>query len=348
MVRVARVLIVGGYGVFGRLLAVELLRTTEAQIVIAGRDPAKARRACRDLSGSPQGRLESMTIDLARSGELRRTAEDFDVVACTAGPFQALSPWIVDEAVEAGAHWVDVADVSGWVLGVLEDRELDERARTADVAIGTGLSTLPALSGVLARLLTERVPQASTATVVLSIGNRNQKGSATIASALMNDMRERSTVHTPLGPRLAYRIDSPDARLFDREHLDTTSWVALESAIARRVAVLAAGRSASRDPGEVMGRARFLSRVASVWRSGASGGSVQVELRDERGSGAAAAFVGLDQRMAILPAAIVVQRLVEGSVSLRGITPPADWMPIPEWIAELRGRGVGVLWRTIR
>src|SRR5207249_48380 len=49
MVRVAQVLIVGGYGVFGRLLAVELLRTTNAHIVIAGRDPATARRACRDL-----------------------------------------------------------------------------------------------------------------------------------------------------------------------------------------------------------------------------------------------------------------------------------------------------------
>jgi Saccharopine dehydrogenase NADP binding domain len=347
MVRVARVLIVGGYGVFGRLLAVELLQTTDAQIVVAGRDAAKARRACRDLSRSPQGRLESMTIDLARSGELRRAAEDFDVVACTAGPFQALSPRIVDEAVEAGAHWIDVAEVSVWVLGVLEDRELDEQARTADVAIGTGLSTLPALSGVLARVLTERVPQASTATVVLSIGNRNRKGSATIASALMNDMRERSTVHTPLGPRLAYRIDSPDARLFEREHLDTTCWVALESAIARRVAVLAAGRSASRDPGEVMGRARFLSRVASVWNSGASGGSVQVELRDERGSGAAATFVGSDQRIAILPAAIVVQRLVEGTVSLRGVIRPADWMPIPDWIAELRARGVGAQWTQI-
>ena len=41
MVRVPRVLIVGGYGVFGRLLAAELLRTTRVEIVIAGRNPAE-------------------------------------------------------------------------------------------------------------------------------------------------------------------------------------------------------------------------------------------------------------------------------------------------------------------
>ena len=131
----------------------------------------------------------------------------------------------------------------------------------------------------------------------------------------MNGMEERSPVHTPLGLRLAYRIDAPDARLFERERLETTCWVALESRIAGRVAVLARGRSADRDPETVMGRARFLSRIASFWTSGSTGGSVQVELRDGRGSGATAAFVGSDQRMAILPAAIGAMHPMASSTS---------------------------------
>jgi len=215
------------------------------------------------------------------------------------------------------------------------------------VAVGPGLSTLPALSGVLAGSLMERVPRARRATVVLSIGNRNRKGAATIASALMNGVRDPSRIETPLGPRIAHRIDAPDERLLAEGKLETTCWVALESPIARRVAVLARSRSTNPNPKEVMGRARFLSRISSMWSHGATGGCVQVELRDYQGYGAAAAFVGSDQRMAILPAAIVVQRLVEGVTLLRGVIRPADWMSTADWIVELRRRGIRALWREI-
>jgi hypothetical protein len=250
--------------------------------------------------------------------------------------------------VEAGVHWVDIADSSGWVLGVLQDSELDERARAAGVAVGTGLSTLPALSGVLAKWLIERVPQARTATVVLSIGNRNRKGSAAIASALMSGMRDPARVETPLGPRRSFRIDAPDEELLAAEGLDATCRVALESAIARRIAFLARSRTKGRDPSEVTGRSRLLSRMSSLWSYGASGGCVQVEVRDERGSGAAAAFVGPDQRMAILPAAIAVERLVDGSATFEGVIRPTDWMPIADSIAELRRRGIRQVWRRIQ
>ncbi len=178
-------MIAGGYGVFGRLLTAELLKTTRAQVVIAGRDLATAEAACRDWNVWSSGRVEPMRVDLARSGELLRAAQGCVAVACTAGPYQTLSTELVAEVVEAGAHWVDIADARGWVLGLLADRQLHERARAAGVAVGPGLSTLPALSGVLARSLLERVPQAQTATVVLSIGNRNRKGAAAIASALL-------------------------------------------------------------------------------------------------------------------------------------------------------------------
>ena len=347
MVRVPRVLIAGGYGVFGRLLAAELLQTTSAQVLIAGRDLDGARAACEELDPLALGRVEPMRIDLARPGELRQAAEGCAAVACTAGPFQGLRLGLVDEVVEAGAHWVDIADASGWVLGILQDSELDERARTAGVAVGTGLSTLPALSGVLAKWLIERVPQARKATVILSIGNRNRKGAAAIASALTSGMNDPSRVETPLGPRIAFRIDAPDEQLLAAEGLEATCRVALESAMARHIAVLARIRLQGRDPSEVMERTRLLSRVSSLWSYGTSGGCVQVEIRDDRGFGAAAAFIGPDQTMAILPAAIAVKHLVEGSTQFRGVITPSGWTSITNSIAELRRRGIRTVWRNI-
>lgn len=345
MVRVPRVLIAGGYGVFGRLLAVEILRTTRAHVVIAGRDLEKADAACSSRDLFSPGRIEPMRIDLARPGELRRAADGCAAVVCTAGPFQTLSPTLPVEVVEAGAHWVDISDATGWVLGLLADRPLDERARAAGVAVGTGLSTLPALSGVLARFLIERVPQARKATVVLSIGNRNRKGTAAVASALMGGMRDPVPLTTPSGRQIAYRIDSPDERLLADEGLETTCRVALELPLARRIAVIARSRSPRARSSTTLRRARVLSRASSFWHRGTSGGCVQVELVDGRGERAVAAFVGTDQRMAILPAAIVLQHLVERSDGRNGVIRPTDWLPNADWIAELHGRGIRVLWR---
>jgi hypothetical protein len=347
MVRVPRVLIAGGYGVFGRLLAAELLATTRAELVVAGRDLVKANAACHDLDLRSSGRIVPMRIDLERRGELREAAEGCVAVVCTAGPFQALPTELVGEAVDAGAHWVDIADPIGWVLGILRDTELETRARTANVAVGTGLSTLPALSGVLARSLHERLPRAREATVVLSIGNRNRKGPAAIASALMIGTGDRGSVETPFGPRLAYRIDAPDERLLEDLQMKATCWVALESPLARRVAMLARTLSVGRSSDEVTGSARLLSRASSLWGWGTPGGCVQVELRDERGGGSAAAFVGPDQRLAILPAAIVVQHLVEGSNRPTGVIAPTEWMPTATWFSELSRRGIRALGRDI-
>lgn len=162
-----------------------------------------------------------MVVDSLDDLPLAKLLRELDPEVGSAKLGSVLPVGLVDEVVEAGAHWVDIADASGWVLGILQNSELDERARAASVAVGTGLSTLPALSRVLARWLIERVPQARRAIVVLSIGNRNRKGAAAIASALMSGMQDPSRVETPLGPRLAFRIDAPDEQLLAAEQLET-------------------------------------------------------------------------------------------------------------------------------
>jgi hypothetical protein len=347
MVRVPRVLIAGGYGVFGRLLAAELMRTTDIEVVIAGRNLESARTACKEMDPSTSGRLSPMRVDLDRPEELRSAAEGCLVVACTAGPFQVLSTDLVEHTLAAGASWVDIADAKEWVLALLGDAGLDDRARTAGLTVGTGLSTLPALSGVLARSLAERVPHASTATVVLSVGNRNRKGVGVIASALIGGMRGGVIVRTPQGKRVAHAIDAPDEKLLADKGLRTTCLVALESSMAARLPVLAGGMSRQADPSKAIQTARILSKVSSLWRVGSSGGSVQVELRNEDGSGAAAAFVGADQWMAILPASVVIRRLAADPHSYGRVMQPRDWLSPTDAIVELARGGIRALGRDI-
>ena len=60
----------------------------------------------------------------------------------------------------------------------------DAAARDAALAVMPGLSTVPAISGALARWGRERLPGAQRARVTLFIGNRNAKGAGAIASAM--------------------------------------------------------------------------------------------------------------------------------------------------------------------
>src|SRR5439155_874663 len=80
-------------------------------------------------------------------------------------------------AVRAGAHWLDIADDAAWISGLLADTRL----AGASVAVGPGLSTVPALSGALVGWCRTRTPGAMHAQVTLFIGNRNAKGGGALA-----------------------------------------------------------------------------------------------------------------------------------------------------------------------
>ena len=340
----ARVLIAGGSGVFGRLLARELLGTTTAYLVLAGRRLSAVEAACEEL-GSPD-RLSPMALDLKDPEALTRGALGCVAVACAAGPFQELSPGLPLAALRAGAHWVDISDHEGWVIPMLEATTLDAVAREAGLAVIPGLSTVPALSGALARWARERLPGATKARVTLFIGNRNEKGAGAVASALAGGFRQPAGVDLPIGRRLAYLGRSPDAELFRRElGLDAEFRVVLGWAPAGLV-LSGVGRLWPHLGDRARPGLAHLLPVLSVpfgW-FGSRGGCVQVELWDA-GRRVTVAAVSGDQRLAILPCAMALERLVEGSLPDTGVTHPAAWLSSASWIEDLGRRGVRFLQR---
>jgi hypothetical protein len=338
-------LIAGGYGVFGQHLARELLETTELDVIIAGRDRGRAEEVCRALGSS---RVRPLALDLSDARALTRAAADCSVVACTAGPFQKLPPDLPRAAVDAGAHWVDVADAPGWVLPLLDDRSLDTAAAAAGVAVMPGLSTVPALSGMLATWCAARLPGASRGRVTLFIGNRNPKGTGATASALINGFRDPSPVDLPLGRRLAYRFDTADQELFRRDlGIDGEFRVALEWRFLGPV-VAGLSRLARRiGPERTEALARGLSSVSAAYSGfGIRDGIVQVELWDPAGRSVGAALVA-GQRMVVLPCAMAISSLHAGSLQARGVLHPVRWRQPEEWLAGLRERGVRLFVRDV-
>lgn len=337
-----RVLIAGGSGVFGRLLARELLGTTSVDLILAGRDLPAADAARREL-GAPI-RTSSMALDLGDPESLTHAARDCVAVACAAGPFQVLSPELPAAAVRAGAHWVDISDHEGWVVPFLDDTTLDAAARDAGSAVIPGLSTVPAISGALARWGRERLQGAERARVTLFIGNRNARGAGTIASAMSSGFGRPTRVDLPLGRRLAYMGRSPDTELLRRDlGLDAEFRVVLEWGPAG-LFVSGAGPLWSRLGDRAQARvAGLLSSITRpLGRFGSTGGCLQVELWQGERRLSVAALSG-DQRLAILPCAMALQRLLDGNLRERGVIHPAEWLTPETWIAELRDRDVRIL-----
>ena len=182
-----RVVVAGARGVFGSLLVDEL------------RDAYDVVPAARE------------TLDLADVDAVHRFARGAYAFACAAGPFQALDRAIVRAVVDAGAHWLDIADDERWFFDLLDDRALDALARGRGVCVIPGLSSLPAISGALAR----RVIPAERMTVTLFIGNDNRKGAAAIASGSALHSPDRELLRRELGVDAVARarFEMPGARL---------------------------------------------------------------------------------------------------------------------------------------
>ena len=151
------------------------------------------------------------TLDLEDVDAVRSAARGAFAFACTAGPFQQLDRRIVRAVVDAGAHWLDIADDERWFFDLLDDRELDALARQRGVVVMPGLSTLPAISCALVR----RVLPAERVIITLGIGNDNPKGAAAIASGASLRTPDRELLQRELGIEaiVRSRFQLPGARL---------------------------------------------------------------------------------------------------------------------------------------
>lgn len=326
-----RVLIAGGSGVFGQRLAA-LLLADGLDLTLAGRSARRLLAAARRLGDSD--RVAVQALDLRDPGALEAAARGHAAVACTAGPFAGLPAGLPAAAVRAGAHWLDISDDREWVRRVLGDGALDAAAHAADLVVAPGCSSVPAISGVLARRCRELLPDAARGRVTLYIGNRNRKGVGSIARALVSGSTDGTPVELPMGRLTAFRFDSPDAVLM-REELDLEAEfrAAFELSLGYRV-MASVGR-----PG--CARAFAWCTRPLGW-FGDRRGCLQVEVWDSAGRRAAAWAIGTDQRMPVVPLACVLSGLLAGSWPGLGVRRVWQDEPPDRWIAALRGAGLDV------
>jgi uncharacterized protein DUF4166/saccharopine dehydrogenase-like protein len=148
---VQKILILGGYGTFGRRLAQLLTNDSQLTLVIAGRSLAKAQRLCAELLSV--GTAIPAELDRARDLEPQLRAIAPDLVVDASGPFQAYgeNPYrVVEAAIALGIHYIDLSDGADFVRGIAR---FDEAARARSVFVLSGVSSCPVLTAAVVRRL---------------------------------------------------------------------------------------------------------------------------------------------------------------------------------------------------
>jgi hypothetical protein len=141
-----RILILGGYGVFGGRLAELLAGLSALELLICGRSLARAEAFCARYRGA--ARVRPVRLDRRDiAGALR--LERPDLVVDASGPFQdygAERYGVVAAAIAAGIDYLDLADAADFVFGI---SRFDEEARAAGIFVLSGVSTFPVLTAAV-------------------------------------------------------------------------------------------------------------------------------------------------------------------------------------------------------
>jgi hypothetical protein len=157
-----RLVILGGYGVFGSRLAHLLSDEARLTLVIAGRSPEKAQTLCAALNGAATAEPAVFDRDAPVEPQLR--ALNPDIVVDAMGPFQdyGADPYaIIRAALALGVNYMDLADGSVFVEGVAR---FDAEARDRGVFVLSGVSSFPVLTAAVVRHLADGMAAVETIT----------------------------------------------------------------------------------------------------------------------------------------------------------------------------------------
>lgn len=228
--RSLKILVIGGTGAFGSRLCDLLARDGHTVSAASRHAPSEP---------LPAG-VTHVTFDRdAFGGKTSTAAPDdpdsltgWDVIVDAAGPFHAYGPdpyHIARAAIAGGSHYFDLSDNAGFCTGIAE---LDAAARTAGVAVLSGLSSAPAISSAVVEALSGGQAPLSIESAIVP-GNKAPRGRAVIESILNQTggafpeteaglpVQRRAWSQSrwyDLGPykRQGWRIELPDQQLFPK------------------------------------------------------------------------------------------------------------------------------------
>jgi hypothetical protein len=172
-----KVLILGGYGNFGKRIA-HMLTRQNIHVIIAGRDHAKAQSLLNTL---PSSHSEIAVFDVKKNLPEKLQVLKPAVVINTCGPFQTSDYSISKTCITHAIHYIDLADGRDFVT---EITALDAEAKSHDVAVISGASTVPGLTSAVIEHYLPQFSEIDSLQFGIAPGQKAERGLATTQAIL--------------------------------------------------------------------------------------------------------------------------------------------------------------------
>lgn len=364
-----RVLLIGGYGLFGTRLAQRLSRDPLLHTIICGRNLGSAQALAAALNeGGAGGRSSALRLDVTApglAGQIR--ASGADAVIHTSGPFQGQGYEVARACIAAGAHYIDLSDGRDFVCGI---GALDADAKTANLFVTSGASSVPALSTAVADELAAGFAEVHGIDIGINPANQTERGLATVRSILgycgaafahWRDGRwqhafgwqglRRQRYPAPVGVRWLAQCDVPDLQLLPARYPGVRT-VTFRGGLELRWLHFGAWLMAA------MRRARLVrnwSRYSVALKAfsdlflrfGTDAGAMHVELEGIGKDGATlrrcwtlVATGGDGPFVPTLASAALIGKLARGAIAFRGACPCIGLLTVQDFIDAAEGLAI--------
>jgi hypothetical protein len=357
----SRVVVLGGYGAFGARVSERLAASPGLELVVAGRSRERAERLARELAAKARANVRAAVMDAGSITADDLRAERTALVINASGPFQTQDYRVARAAVDAGAHYVDLADARGFVTGI---GALDGDARRAGVLVVSGASTVPALSAAVVDELAPQFAALTSVEIAISPGNSFDPGLATTQS-ILRSLGQPFPAGPATDPRRAYcwqqlrrrrlpglgarwlgACDTPDRELLPERYpglgrVDVSA--ALEvGAMHLGLWALSWGVRVGlvRHPARLAAPLLRAKRALRFLGSDVGGMTVAVEGRDRQGAPKRVEWTlvarnGHGPYIPAMPSVVLAKRLVAGTLSARGATPCVGLFTLGDFMGEV-------------
>jgi len=348
-----KIVILGGYGAFGRLISEQLANS--ANIIIAGRDRERGQKFADSI------RANYVLCNAKDKGSLQKAVSGAYIVINAAGPFLPKDYSIPHTCIEENCHYIDLADDREYVKEFIQ---LDELAKERGVFSCTGASTTPAVTYALVSELSSQYPHVHSIKIYLSAGNKNKPGISTFESILSytgtpirvwNQCQWESFVGwgsseyfefpPPVGKRLVQLCNVPDLELFPK--LFEADEVIFKAGVELPIfnlglSVLAQIKSFIPQI-NLRVLAEPLVKISRVFKNfGSFSGGVMAILEDQHGSRKSLAFVTSfnGPRIPTSPSVILAKKILRDGPPAYGAFPCVGFISLDEFRTYLEPFGI--------